>query len=219
MPPFADFWRKITDFIFPKRCLGCKVSGEILCLSCLNAIPKARQAGGKVYPALDYHDKKLKKALWLFKYGGYVSFAETFGKIIYDKVLEEAADVNIFLGAGKFIVVPIPLSPAKFKKRGFNQSELMAREVCKLDSSEMLVLKSDILIKTKETGSQMSIRQKEKRLRNLAGAFAVKDGANLRGKNLIIIDDIITTGATINEATKVLKEAGANEVIAFTVAH
>ncbi|MEK7081374.1 MAG: phosphoribosyltransferase family protein [Patescibacteria group bacterium] len=214
-----DIWRKIIDFIFPKRCLGCGKNEEILCFSCLNGIPKAGWAGDKIHPALDYRDDKLKKALWLFKYGGYASFADIFGEIIYDKILEEIADMKIFAGDGKFIVIPIPLSPAKLKKRGFNQSELMARKICELGGEGLFVLRNDILIKVKETESQMSIRQKEKRLRNLVGAFAVKNGADLRGGNVIIIDDIITTGATINEATRVLKEAGAREVIAFTVAH
>lgn len=214
-----DIWRRIIDFIFPKRCLGCGKNEEILCFSCLNGIPKAKWAGNNIFPALDYRDDRLKKALWLFKYGGYSSFADIFGEIIYDKILEEVADINIFARNGKFIVIPIPISPAKLKKRGFNQSELIAKKICELGDKELFVLRNDILVKTKETESQMSIRQKEKRLKNLVGAFAVKNGADLRGKNIIIIDDIITTGATINEAAKVLKEAGAREVIAFTVAH
>lgn len=220
-----DIWRKVVDFIFPKRCLGCGTNGEVLCLLCLNKIPKARIYGEKnqiavaIHPALDYHDETLKKALWLFKYGGYASFAEMFGEIIYDKILEEIADINIFAKNGKFIVIPIPISPAKLKKRGFNQSELIAKKICELGDKELFVLKNDILVKTKETESQMSVRQKERRLKNLVGAFAVKNGVDLHGQNVIIIDDIITTGATINEATKVLKEVGAREIIAFTVAH
>lgn len=214
-----DIWRRIIDFIFPKRCLGCGKNEEILCFFCLNGIPKAGWTGDKIYPTLDYRDDKLKKALWLFKYGGYASFADIFGEIIYDKILEEISDINVFSGENKFVLVPIPLSPAKLKKRGFNQSELIAQKIFSLGGKDIFAMGSDVLIKTKETESQMSVKQKEKRLRNLAGAFAVNKGADLRGKNIIIIDDIITTGATINEAAKVLKEAGAREVLAFTVAH
>ncbi len=212
-------WRKVIDFIFPKRCLGCGKNEEILCFSCLNGIPKALWAGDKIYPVLDYRDDKLKKALWLFKYGGYASFADIFGEIIYDKILEEISDISIFSGKNKFMLVPIPLSPAKLRKRGFNQSELIARKIFSLGGKDIFAIGSDVLIKTKETESQMSVRQKEKRLKNLFGAFAVNPNADLRGKNVVIIDDIVTTGATINEAMKVLKEAGAREVIAFTVAH
>lgn len=225
MPLLTDIWRKIIDFIFPKRCLSCGIAGETLCLPCLNKIPKARIYGEKnqtavaIHPALDYRDETLKKALWLFKYGGYASFAEMFGKIVYDKILEEVADMSIFSGDDKLILVPIPLSHVKLKKRGFNQSELIAGEVFKLDKENIFKLRSDTLVKTRETESQMSVKQKEKRLKNLAGAFAVKNGEDLRGRNVILIDDITTTGATINEAVKVLKEAGVREVVAFTVAH
>ncbi len=212
-------WRRIIDFIFPKRCLACGKSGEIFCLACLNKIPKAPPMGPKIHPALDYRNENLKKALWLFKYGGYVSFAETLGEIIYDRVLEEMADLKIFAGDRKFVLVPIPLSSKKLKKRRFNQSELIAKRIYELDNGELFDFKNDALVKIRETESQMSIKQREKRLKNLAGAFAVKNSSEVRDKNVVIIDDIVTTGATISEAAKVLKEAGALGVIAFTVAH
>ncbi len=215
----GGFWSKIIDFIFPKHCLGCGKNGEIFCFRCLNNVPKAKPPGEKIYPALDYRDEKLKRALWLFKYGGYSSFAGIFGEIIYDRILEETADLKIFSGSGEFLIIPIPLSPDKLKKRGFNQSELIARKICGEDGGKSFILRNDILIKTRETESQMSIKERGKRLKNLAGSFAVKNGAELAGKNVIIIDDVITTGTTVSEAARVLREAGAGEILAFTVAH
>jgi len=80
-------------------------------------------------------------------------------------------------------------------------------------------LANNILIKPKETEHQARIRDRRERLKNIAGSFAVKNNEKIKGKNIILIDDILTTGATLSEAKKVLKQAGARKVIAFTVAH
>ena len=90
-------------------------------------------------------------------------------------------------------------------------------------SNDDLILRSDILIKPKETEHQARIRDRRIRLKNMVGSFAIKNIQQnetlLKNKNIILIDDITTTGATLSEAKKVLRHAGARKVIAFTVAH
>ena len=82
-----------------------------------------------------------------------------------------------------------------------------------------LKLEKNILIKPKETEHQARIKDRRERLKNLIGSFAVKNGEKIKNKNIILIDDITTTGATLSEARKILKQYGARRIIAFTVAH
>ncbi|KKS56700.1 MAG: Competence protein F, partial [Candidatus Nomurabacteria bacterium GW2011_GWF1_42_40] len=82
-----------------------------------------------------------------------------------------------------------------------------------------LKLEKDILIKPKDTKHQAHIENRSERLKNIIGSFTVKNSEIIKGRNIILIDDILTTGATLSEARKVLKRAGARKVIAFTVAH
>jgi competence protein ComFC len=144
------------------------------------------------------------------------------------------------------ILIPIPLSKKRRRERGFNQAELLCREIIKIQKKnrltpdpspyqgegcqrrgEVFTLATNILIKIKETEHQALIKDRNRRLKNLEGTFAVKnhrpnekEKANfLKGKNIILIDDITTTGATLSEARRMLRASGARKVIAFTVAH
>jgi predicted amidophosphoribosyltransferase len=92
---------------------------------------------------------------------------------------------------------------------------------CKGEGYPILTLKNKILIKPKETEHQARIKDRRTRLKNIIGSFAVKDSEKnkIKNRNIILIDDITTTGATLTEAKKVLKQAGARKIIAFTVAH
>jgi ComF family protein len=109
-------------------------------------------------------------------------------------------------------VVPVPLHWRKRFKRGFNQSALIAKELKFSDG----VLNTD-LVRIRHTEEQ-SLLSAHARLKNIKGAFAVRKNHNLTGKNICLVDDIKTTGATLNECAKVLKEAGAGKVFAFVLA-
>ncbi|HBG27520.1 MAG: hypothetical protein A2Y10_18185 [Planctomycetes bacterium GWF2_41_51] len=109
-------------------------------------------------------------------------------------------------------IVPVPLHWRKRFQRGFNQSELIAKN---LKISSMLF--SNDIVKVRETPSQTAVSF-EARRKNLEGAFAVRKGHNFDGKNVCLIDDVKTTGATLNECAKVLKEAGAGKVFGLVLA-
>jgi ComF family protein len=109
-------------------------------------------------------------------------------------------------------IVPVPLSIKGLRERGFNQSLLIARVISKKISAPLL---TDILIKKKETPPQIGLSAKE-RLLNLKNAFEVK--GNIKGLRLLLVDDVMTTGATVTECSKVLMKAGAKEVIVLTLA-
>lgn len=109
-------------------------------------------------------------------------------------------------------VVPVPMSIKRLRERGFNQSLLFARVV---SSKKNLPLLMDILFKKKDTPPQTGLSAKE-RLSNLKNAFEVK--GDIRGLRLLIVDDVMTTGATVKESSKQLMKAGAKEVIVLTLA-
>ena len=116
------------------------------------------------------------------------------------------------------VIIPIPLAKKRMHERGFNQSLLISKKISKLSSGN-LILEKDVLIKPKDTEHQARIENRNERLKNIVGSFRVINEEKIKNRNIILIDDVTTTGATLGEAKKVLKQAGARKVIAFTVAH
>jgi competence protein ComFC len=138
---------------------------------------------------------------------------------MYGRILEEIGDLRVMENFIAPIFIPIPLSPKRRRERGFNQAELIARNLFLLGKDDDFEIKDNILVKPKDTAHQAQLENRTKRLRNLSGTFQVRNPELILGKNIILIDDVTTTGATLTEARKILLEAGARKVIAFTFAH
>lgn len=234
----------VLELIFPVKCLACGTSGRDLCANCLSEAPCAeRETAQWIFPIYDYRHPPIKKALWLLKYSGRKRLANIFAEAIYEKILEELSDLSVMENFHDPILVPIPLSLKRKRERGYNQAELICRELASLSRTnhltpvpsplengegrpelsegrgEVLTLANNILIKPKDTEHQARIKDRSARLKNLSGSFTIKNPEAIKKRNIILIDDITTTGATLNEARKILKRAGARKVIAFTVAH
>ena len=109
-------------------------------------------------------------------------------------------------------IIPVPLHRSRRRKRGFNQAEILARE---LGAAAGIPVRTDVLFRVKKTSPQKSLGKKERQA-NLKGAFAVS-GAWNPGKNVVLIDDIYTTGATLDRAAKMLRKAGARNVYFLTI--
>lgn len=114
------------------------------------------------------------------------------------------------------LLVPIPMHRDKKRERGWNQAELLAREISKQIPD---LNYAPILVKSKNSKRQTEVRTREERLGNIKDTFYLRDEEKVDGKDIILIDDVTTTGATLNEARTVLRKAGAREVHAFTLAH
>lgn len=245
------FLNTILNIVFPAKCILCGKSGTDLCLDCLKQAPGAERESAKwIFPLYDYRHPAIKKSLWLLKYRGKKRLANIFAEIIYEKILEELSELNLMENFIEPILIPIPLSTKRYRERGYNQAELICRELIKIDKNARsshppplslrrasgiyedsvntklnLSLEKNILIKIKETEHQARIKDRRIRLKNLSDSFAIRDDRQnrskdlIKGRNIILIDDITTTGATLNEAKKALKRADARKIIAFTVAH
>jgi ComF family protein len=108
----------------------------------------------------------------------------------------------------------IPLSKGKMRKRGYNQTELIAKEVSMILKLSFL---KDVAIKIKETKNQVEL-SKDERMVNLKDAFMVIDKERVRGRSIVVVDDVATTMSTLNEFSKTLKESGAKKISCFTIA-
>ncbi|MGL5086078.1 MAG: ComF family protein [Clostridium sp.] len=196
----------ILEVIFPPEeiCISCFLDGYVgLCPNCLSKIRKSKYDGGIF--SYGYYVGPLKDLILAFKYKeNYLA-----GSILGEVLCQTIESNNL-----KFdIVAYVPLSNKSMKKRGFNQSEILARKVS--DKYNVPICKS--LIKIKETKEQKTL-SKEDRKNNVVDAYHIKKNNDIDLKNIILIDDVSTTGVTAYECEKVLMSNGAKSVIILTVA-
>ena len=213
----------ILDLIFPVNCICCGQNGQYICFECLSRSKNAvRECPDWIFPLYDYRHPPVKKAVWLLKYKSKRQIAKIFAEVLYERILEESEDLKYMENFQKPIIIPIPLSKKRLKERGYNQSELMAREMLKIDKERSGIfqsLETGVLVKIRDTEHQARIKDRKHRLETPKGSFAVIESDQIKGQNVILIDDVVTTGATLSEAKRTLKKAGARKIYAFTLAH
>jgi ComF family protein len=225
----------ILNLLFPLECLGCGGEGTWLCPACFrrlkfspgkNTSRLKTAALDKIFIAGDYDDALLADLIKKFKY----HFITALGKPLADFLIlywsgqmtlaalnnNQAASDNQALfnnrTAADFIVIPIPLSARRFRWRGFNQAEILAREFAASFSYPL----SLGLIRQKHRGAQASLNESQ-RQKNISGVFAYA-GPDLTDKNILLIDDVATTGATLNEAALILRAQGAEKIYGLVLA-
>jgi len=235
---FLDLITKLVDIVLPPRCIGsgeivdiqgaispkfweelqfidkpfcdkCSIpfsfdSGEgAICARCMDDMPYYDRSRSAVV----YNDAS-RKVILNFKFNDKTHYALTF----VPWMLRAGADI---LEDADYII-PVPLHQKKLRFRKFNQSAILAEEIAIRSNKKYLF---DGLLRIRETTPQKGLNKKD-RLKNISGAFAInqKYTEAIQGKNIIIVDDIFTTGATLNECAKVLKDAGANEVNVLAIA-
>lgn len=224
--------RTIWDVLFPSSCLGCEKEGSFLCDSCLWTIPvnevQACPVCKKPSPYGKTHDGKcagqtplsglivaarytgnplLEKAITQFKYRYSRELSGQLGKLLHE-VLKK----NGGMGEGT-IIVPIPLHPSRKRWRGFNQAEALADEVGKALGAPVV----HILKRKKKTRQQAKLSRTE-RLENVKGAFALSEGQGYPGARILLVDDVSSTLATLEEAAKVLRDAGYTKITGAVLA-
>lgn len=206
---------RILELLFPEQCLSCKKKGEIFCQNCLAAARHKGEAETSL-PFLDhlyvygmYENKYLREALRRFKYHGTYGLANPFSHMLYELIKPHLSGLE-----QSTLILSIPIAPERRRSRGYNQAELLAKAL-----SEKISLKTsgELLRKIRSTPSQTSLSGQE-RILNVKNSFAVTTPEEIAGKKIILVDDIVTTGATLSETARVLKEAGAKEVIGLVVA-
>jgi ComF family protein len=226
--------KALVDIVFPPMCLlcgerspekgFCRFCGGLvekerinspMCVICGEPFPSAKgvdHACGRCVEEPPFFtsarsafvfEGKVLDAVHKLKYGGDTALAGPLAALLS----------AVHLPEGLSMVVPVPLHTVRLRERGFNQSLLIARE---LSRTHGLPLVYDRLKRARDTGQQVGLKAAERK-KNVSGAFTLDGGGFFKGRKVLLVDDVITTGATLNECAKMLKKAGA-EVAAITVA-
>lgn len=207
----------LLDLIYPPRCAFCRrlLSGREkgVCRFCRPKLPYVPADGqvqhfrnvGKCLSPLYYHGS-VKDSLHRYKFGGATAYADIYSEFIVKCIDENQISCDS--------ITWVPLSRRRLRRRGYDQAELLAKLIAKhLGQSPVRLLK-----KQRDTPPQSKTGSVEKRRANIAGAYACLRPELVQGKQVLLVDDIVTTGATLSEAARVLKKAGAKEVICATLA-
>ena len=175
-------------------------------------------SNGNVTAIFSYRDPAVRKALWLFKYRGNKAVAESCANALWEMMIEEISEESLLGGAERILLVPIPSSKGKKRKKGFNQTQILCKAILKKDTSHALDYSENVLYKVKDTEAQATLKDRRRRLENLKDTMQAIP-KNACGKTIFLVDDITTTGATFKEATRALRIAGAKKILCFAVAH
>ncbi|MCG2686563.1 ComF family protein, partial [Candidatus Parcubacteria bacterium] len=162
------------------------------------------------FVSADWEDKVLQDAIHKFKYNFARELAEPLSKLMIKKITE--LNTELIHELKNFVILPVPLHQRRLAWRGFNQAELLAQAVAQEFG---LQINNNLLIRKKYTSPQVKLKSKD-RNKNIQGAFEIK--SNLIFKNILLIDDVITTGATMNEIARILKNNGAKKVFGLAIA-
>lgn len=213
---------KISNLLYPPVCGICgKIAQKGICIKCNVELKKQTEVN--ILQKEEIEEKNFEELMYIFKYEGQVR------KLILDYKFNEKSymyktfvnfllnDKKIFENIKKYDkIIPVPISKKRYKERGYNQSLLIAKEISMQISYETnnnikLELVNNCLIKTKNIIEQSKLN-KEDRQHNIQGVYTLKNGSILTNKSILLIDDIYTTGSTVNECSRVLQQAKPNKI-------
>ncbi len=211
-----NFIDKIARIFFPVTCGLCgeKINERYTCRKCVNIIEYYHKRVVISENKENYYDKIIsilpykgifKIKMLNYKFQGAKYLGMVFAEILANKILNEAIQADI--------IMAVPISKERLKERGYNQSAIIARKISRITK---IPYTEKVLIKHKNNLRQSELTLYE-RQRNVKNAYSIKNIESIKCKKIILIDDIYTTGATLNECAKILKNYGAKEVIACTV--
>ncbi len=237
-PRLSTLGAAILDVLFPARCLLCneqlRPGTDILfCPSCGGRLtiiqPPLCSCCGRLLPdsaaghlcgaclrqrpffskarALFIYDRFSAPLIHDFKYRGRTTGQRTFSALLRRSPIRQ--ELNI-----PELIIPVPLHHKRLRQRGFNQALTLARSFFPQDKQ---ITRSDLLVRRRWTTPQASLNGRERR-KNLRNAFTAADSAPLKDKNILLIDDVFTTGSTLNECAAVLLNNGARDIQALTLA-
>jgi ComF family protein len=181
---------------------------QSLCGLCRRVEPVFARAA-----AYGSYQSGLRELIHLLKYGGVRPAASVLGRMLGEAI----ATLEPSFAVGSIPVIPVPLHRTKLRQRGFNQAELIARAAVKGFNPARLHLSAEVLERKRDTASQIGLTSHQRR-ENLRGAFGVAQPEIVKGREVLVVDDVYTTGATVSECARVLRRAGATKVWVATVA-
>jgi len=229
LPRFSKIRGMALDLLFPRWCVGCGKEGDFICPSCLKSLPRVTpplcpkcglpqssdtlcasclgwQAEIDGIRAPFRFDGVMRQAIHELKYRNLRALAGLLAQLLDDYLVDNPLPGEV--------LVPVPLHPKRLRERGYNQSYLLAKELAKLAGLPVVV---DYLVRECHTSPQARTSTVGERRGNVADAFACRD-RRLEGKPVILIDDVSTSGATLDACARALKGAGAASVWGLVLA-
>ena len=209
MSVLASAWHRTVEIILPARCVGCGTTGTYLCGRCVQSATQALPRVGNA-AALDSvvspfaYVGVARTAVHRLKYGDLRAIAPLMAGPMA-RALDSVRHVDV--------LVPVPLHPKRLRERGYNQAGLLAKEIALLIG---LAVNERLLSRATQSGHQVDAPSRAARIANVAGAFQASSG--VEGLDILLVDDVITTGATLSAVARALKQRGAHEVHALTFA-
>lgn len=204
---------KLLDLFFPPRCAFCRTVGvHGVCQNCEKTLPRTPEPLCKdtsfgVCAAPLLYEGVVRESLLRFKFHGVQGAAEGYGALLAQCVAEE-------LGGEFDLVTWVPVSRERERERGYDQAFLLARETAKhWDTKPVRLLR-----KTRDNAAQSGLSSAAERQGNVLGVYKAENTEMLKNACVLLIDDILTTGSTLGECVRVLKEAGAKSVVCATLA-
>ena len=207
---------RLLSLLYPAKCTFCHKltrDGERICQTCRAELPRTPH-GAQVqkFPFISacvsplYYEKDVRESLLRYKFHHLTAYAE-----IYAVFMAETIDEN---HVSCDIITWVPLSRKRLRKRGYDQARLLAEQLSRIYRVECCCL----LRKKRNNPAQSGTGSAEKRRANVTGVYTAVEQEKIKGKTILLVDDIVTTGSTLSECARMLLEAGAKEVRAVTVA-
>lgn len=227
----------VLDLLFPKRCVSCKAFGSYLCPDCFarlsftssdiclvcnrGSIDSLTHPGCRTTYAIDgaftslVYKGVMKRLVYTFKYKPYLTDLRTVLTDLFFEGIIQKERFHTVLSKDPMLVA-IPLYASKLRKRGYNQAEILSRGLGK----KLGLRSKHLLQRIRNTPSQFKL-SREERIRNIKDAFRIKENSKtiITGKTIFLVDDVLTSGATLSEAAKVLKRGGVKTVFGLALAH
>lgn len=225
-------WNTVLNLVFPPRCLPCNKAlheNGVICASCFAEIPRAHTLFcGKCHARLPYPRKICHKdfpyMLAAATHYAHPGARELIHGLKFNRLRQAALPLSTLLAEyieripldfKTYTVVPIPLGKERLRERGFNQAKLIGEIFARRFE---IPIDNEALARARDTAPQSELGDPEARKKNMRGAFCVREPERLNGKNILLIDDVTTSGATFYEAASALRHAGAKRIIGLAVA-
>ena len=213
----TQLWNDLLEYLFPTKCVFChKLTGSprrTVCEKCIKALPYTPDAAQEqkfthvaaCYTPL-YYEGNVRQSLHRFKFSGMSFYDVVYGELISECLEKHAPEFDV--------VTWVPVSRKRLRRRGYDQARLLAAQISKHTGKPCMAL----LEKRVHNKAQSLTGSAEKRKANVRGVYSAKNAESIKGRRILILDDIVTTGATVSEAAGVLRRAGAEKVYAAALA-
>lgn len=207
----------IAHLLYPWKCVFCEsvLKDTDICRECEEKLPyTVGDSAMQKFPFIDkcvsplYYKDKVRASVHRYKFGGCSAYSRCYAALMSDCV-ENNLDCRSI-----DVISWIPLSKKRLRQRGYDQARLLAEEI----AAKTGLPCRQLLQKVKNNSAQSLTRDAKQRRKNVAGVYALDDGADVSGLRILLVDDVVTTGATMSEAARILRKAGAKSVFGVTLA-